>query len=73
MTTKLSLLSHKKENKKLIKSHLASFSETEKRDKIYEMAFQLQEGNDLQNAFKSLKESKLGLSHPDFSIVAKKM
>ena len=73
MTSKLSLLSHKKENKKLIKCHLAAFSETEKLDKIYEMAFQLQEGNDLQNAFKFLKESKLGLSHPDFSVIAKKM
>ena len=73
MTSKLCLLSHKKENKKLIKCHLAAFSETEKLDKIYEMAFQLQDGNHLQNTFKSLKESKLGLSHPDFSVIAKKM
>jgi DNA-directed RNA polymerase subunit M/transcription elongation factor TFIIS len=38
------------------------------------MAFQMQEDDlDLQHTFKSLKDSKLGLSHPDFSVVAKKM
>lgn len=72
--SKLSLLSHKKENKKRILSHLSGFSNTEKRDKLYEMAFQMQEDDlDLQHTFKSLKDSKLGLSHPDFSVVAKKM
>ena len=72
--SKLSLLSHKKENKKRILSHLSAFSDTEKRDKLYEMAFQMQEDDrDLQDAFKDLKASKLGLSHQDFSVVAKKM
>ena len=74
ITSKLSILSHKKENKKRILSHLSTFSDTEKRDKLYEMAFQMQEDDlDLQHTFKSLKDSKLGLAHPDFSIVAKKM
>jgi DNA-directed RNA polymerase subunit M/transcription elongation factor TFIIS len=74
ITSKLSLLSHKKENKKRILSHLSAFSNTEKRDKLYEMAFQMQEDDlDLQHTFKSLKDSKLGLSHPDFSVVSKKM
>lgn len=74
ITSKLSILSHKKENKKRILSHLSTFSDTEKRDKLYEMAFQMQEDDlDLQHTFKSLKDSKLGLSHPDFSVVAKKM
>lgn len=70
----LSLLSHKKENKKLIRTHLSNFTNNEKLDKIYEMAFQIQEDNrDLKHAFQSLKESRLGLCHADFSIVAKKM
>ena len=74
ITSKLSILSHKKENKKRILSHLSTFSDTEKRDKLYEMAFQIQEDDlDLQHTFKSLKDSKLGLAHPDFSVVAKKM
>jgi DNA-directed RNA polymerase subunit M/transcription elongation factor TFIIS len=74
INSKLSLLSHKKENKKRILSQLSTFSDTEKRDKLYEMAFQMQEDDlDLKDAFQSLKASKLGLAHPDFSVVAKKM
>ena len=74
IATKLSLLSRKKDNKKLILSHLSHYDDTDKLDKIYEMAFQMQEdGHDLKHIFQSLKESKLGLSHPDFSVVSKKM
>ena len=73
INSKLSLLSNKKENKKKILSHLSPFSDTEKRDKIYEMAFQMQEDTlDLKNVFQGLKDGKLGLSHPDFSVIAKK-
>ena len=51
----LSLLSHKKENKKLIRTHLSNFTNNEKLDKIYEMAFQIQEDNrDLKHAFQSV-------------------
>lgn len=74
VTSKLSLLSHKKDNKKLILSHLSRYEDTDKLDKIYEMAFQMQEdGHDLKKIFQGLKEEKLGLSHSDFSIVSKKM
>lgn len=74
VTSKLSLLSHKKDNKKLILSHLSRYDDTDKLDKIYEMAFQMQEdGHDLKKIFQALKDGKLGLSHSDFSIVSKKM
>jgi len=74
VASKLSLLSHKKDNKKLILSHLSRHDDIDKRDKIYEMAFQMQEDDrDLKHVFQALKDEKMGLSHPDFSVVSKKM
>lgn len=74
ISKQLSLLSSKKENKKMILSHLSLCSDEEKCDKIYEMAFEMQENeHDLTHVFQMLKQSKLGLYHSDFTVVAKKM
>jgi len=70
----ISHVSHKKQNKDLILKHLKNHSKNESIDLIYEMAFEIKEKKkDLKDVFDCLKKSKLGLDHPDFLEVSKKI
>ena len=70
----LSHISHKKDNKAMILKYLQNHSNDESTDLIYEMAYEIKENKkDLKDVFNYLKNSKLGLDHPDFLEVSKKI
>ena len=62
----------KKENKKLFQKYIDMYPKDEQKDLWYEIAFELQE-KDLKSVFQQLKQSKLGLNHPYFDEISKKI